>query len=204
MSEIISPALIFRLLFRPKEVFEALANTRPSPGSVFFGVALWLILLPPIFAYIGSVNFGWRLGAGDPLMLPKGTLLLISIAYFILILVGFFSTALICRWMSYEYNARHGVGIHFAMITVLGAPLAVGSLIHLYPDAFINVLVLVPTVMWSMYLLYTGLPIVLQTTRRQGMLMASSLIGFLLVAYVSLLGITVVLWTSGLGPRVFV
>jgi hypothetical protein len=32
------------------------------------------------------------------------------------------------------------------------------------------------------------------------MLMASSLIGYLLVAMVSLLGITVVLWGRGLGP----
>jgi hypothetical protein len=33
------------------------------------------------------------------------------------------------------------------------------------------------------------------------MLMASSLIGYLLVAAVSLLGITVALWSAGLGPR---
>ncbi len=202
MPRIISPLLILRLLFKPNDVFESLAHTRPSAGSVFFGIALWLIALPPLFAYIGSVNFGWRLGVGEPLMLPRGTLVLISLAYFILILVGFFCSALISRWMSYEYGARHSIGIHFAMITVVGTPLVVGSLVHLYPHAFINLLVLVPTVMWSMYLLYRGLPKVLQTTPQQGMLMASSLIGFLLVAYVSLLGITVVLWSHGIGPSV--
>jgi hypothetical protein len=202
MPRIISPLLILRLLFRPQEVFDSLAHTRPSAGSVFFGVAIWLIALPPLFAYIGSVNFGWRLGAGEPLMLPSGTLAAISVAYFLMILIGFFSAALISRWMSYEYGARHSIGIHFAMITVVGTPLVVGSLVHLYPHAFINVLVLVPTVMWSMYLLYKGLPVVLQTTPEQGMLMASSLIGFLLVAFVSLLGITVMLWGNGIGPSV--
>jgi hypothetical protein len=135
-------------------------------------------------------------------MLPSGTLAVISVAYFLMILIGFFSAALISRWMSYEYGARHSIGIHFAMITVVGTPLVVGSLVHLYPHAFINVLVLVPTVMWSMYLLYKGLPVVLQTTPEQGMLMASSLIGFLLVAFVSLLGITVMMWGSGIGPSV--
>jgi hypothetical protein len=202
MRRIISPLLILRLLFKPQEVFDSLAHTRPSAGSVFFGVAIWLIALPPLFAYIGSVNFGWRLGAGEPLMLPSGTLAVISVAYFLMILIGFFSAALISRWMSYEYGARHSIGIHFAMITVVGTPLVVGSLVHLYPHAFINVLVLVPTVMWSMYLLYKGLPVVLQTTPEQGMLMASSLIGFLLVAFVSLLGITVMMWGNGIGPSV--
>jgi hypothetical protein len=67
---------------------------------------------------------------------------------------------------------------------------------------FINILVLVPTLIWSMYLLYRGLPIVLRISPERGMLMASSLVGYLLVAAVSLLGVTVVLWGQGIGPRV--
>lgn len=53
---------------------------------------------------------------------------------------------------------------------------------------------------WSMYLLYKGLPIALQIPPERGMLMASSLVGWLLVAAVSLLGITVAFWASGVGP----
>ena len=87
------------------------------------------------------------------------------------------------------------------MITLVGAPLAVGSVVHLYPNAFINVVVLVPTLIWSMYLLYRGLPVVLKTDPGRGMLMASSLIAYLLVAWVTLLGITAVLWSHGVGPR---
>ena len=66
--------------------------------------------------------------------------------------------------MATTYGARQSLGIHFAMITIVGAPLAVGSVIHLYPDVFVNILVLVPVLIWSMYLLYRGLPIVLHTT----------------------------------------
>jgi hypothetical protein len=53
-----------------------------------------------------------------------------------------------------------------------------------------------------MFLLYRGLPIVLKTDPSHGMLMASSLIAYLLVAWVSLLGITAVLWSHGIGPRI--
>jgi hypothetical protein len=74
--------------------------------------------------------------------------------------------------------------------------------VHLYPHAFINVIVLVPAVIWSMYLLYRGLPVVLNTDPGRGMLMASALIAYLLVAWVSLLGITVVLWSRGIGPTI--
>jgi hypothetical protein len=53
-----------------------------------------------------------------------------------------------------------------------------------------------------MYLLYRGLPVVLRTDPGRGMLMASALIAYLLVSWVTLLGITAVLWSLGLGPRV--
>jgi len=54
--------------------------------------------------------------------------------------------------------------------------------------------------MWSMYLLYSGLPVILKISPERGMLMASALIGYLLVALVSLLGLTVALWSGGMGP----
>jgi hypothetical protein len=123
-----------------------------------------------------------------------------SIVYFFALLFGFVSTARVAQWMASTYGARHSLGIHFALVTIIAAPLAVGSIIHLFPDVFLNVLALIPTLMWSMYLLYKGLPIVLEISPERGMLMASALIGYLLVALVSLLGLTVALWGRGIGP----
>ena len=200
MQTAFSPRLMIRLLFHPTTVFNELAESRPSSISVFFKVALWFGILPPLFAYFGASKFGWRLGTVEPLLLNNKILLSISAAYFFTLLFGFISTAVVSFWMATTYGARHSFGIHLAMITVVGAPLAVGSIVHLYPDVFINILVLIPALIWSMYLLYRGLPIVLHTTPERGMLMSSSLIGYLLVAFVSLLGITVFLWINGIGP----
>ena len=87
-------------------------------------------------------------------------------------------------------------------MTIVCAPLAVGSIAHLYPNAVLNVLVLVPVLIWCVFLLYRGLPVVLGTGPNRGMLMASALIAYLMVAVVSLLGVTVALWGSGIGPRI--
>ncbi len=196
-----SIASLSTVLFRPKAVFEALAAAEPSAAKVFFGFALWIGLLPAVFAYIGTVNFGWRLGV-EPVFLPQRTVLAISVAYFLALLVGFLSSAVIARWMAVTYDASQSLGRCLALMAIVGAPLAVGSVIHLYPHVFINVLVLVPTLIWSMYLLYRGLPVVLHTGPNRGMLMASALIAYLLVAAVSLLGVTVALWGSGIGPLI--
>ena len=202
MKTVISSWLLFRLLFQPTAVFAELSDTQPEPHIVFFKYVVWLAVIPPVFAYVGASNFGWRLGAADPLLMPAGDLMIISIVYFFMLLFGFVSTAIVAQWMASTYGARHSLGIHFALVTIIAAPLVVGSVVHLFPHVFLNVVVLIPTLMWSMYLLYKGLPTVLKISPERGMLMASALIGYLLVAAVSLLGLTVALWGRGIGPSI--
>ena len=188
-------------LLHPRLAFTAVAADPPSGTRVFFGTALWLALCPPIFAYVGTTLFGWRLGV-EPMLLAPGTVLAISAAYFALLLVGLLSAAFVAHWMAGTYGADTSFAHSLALITLVAVPLAIGSVVHLYPNAFFNVMVLVPTLIWSMYLLYRGLPLVLKTDPARGMLMASALIAYLLVSWVTLLGITAVLWSFGLGPRV--
>ena len=202
MSVSVSLPIIARLFYEPMAVFRDLAQASPSAPAVFFKLAIWLLILPPLFAFFGSSNFGWDLGADEPVRLARGVLVAVSVAYFVTLIFGFISTAVVSRWMSQTYGAAENLGLHFALIALVGMPLLLGSAIHLYPHAFINLLVLAPALIWSMYLLYRGLPLVLGIDSQRGMLMASALIGFLLVASVSLLGLTVVLWGHGIGPEV--
>jgi hypothetical protein len=188
-------------LLSPNKAFTEVAAEPPSGARVFFGTAIWLALCPPLFAFVGTTLFGWRLGV-EPMFLPPGTALAISATYFVLLLIGLLSSAFVAHWMAGTYGADTSYAHSLALMTLVAAPLAVGSIVHLYPNAFFNVIVLVPTLIWSMYLLYRGLPVVLSTDTGRGMLMASALIAYLLVSWVTLLGITAVLWSLGLGPRI--
>ncbi len=200
MNTTLHPTFLLKALYQPIEAFEELAKVEPSPAGVFFRYSIWLLVLPPLFSLIGAANFGWRIGAEDPLMMETNSLLLVSIGYFIVLIFGLISTALIGSWMAATYAANASLGKHMALITIVGEPLAIASIAHLFPDVLINMLVLIPTMIWSMYLLYKGIPIALDTPPERGMLMASSLVGWLLVAAVSLLGISMGLWTMGVGP----
>jgi hypothetical protein len=192
---------IGKVLFAPGEVFSAVAAESPPATRVFFRFALWISLLPPLFAYVGTVNFGWRLGV-EPVFIPQPVVLAVCAAYFAALLLGFLSSAVIARWMAATYDASQSLGRCLALMAIVCAPLAVGSIAHLYPNAVLNVLVLVPVLIWCVFLLYRGLPVVLSTGPNRGMLMASALIAYLMVAVVSLLGVTVALWGSGIGPRI--
>lgn len=193
------PSLI-KSLFSPTATFQSISEAAMSPAKVLFSYSIWLLLLPPVFAWLGAYLFGWRLGANAPLRMTPVILTIISLGYFLVLLFGFVSTAVVSRWMASTYGANKSMGLHFALVAVVGTPLAMASVAHLFPHVFFNILVLIPTMIWSMYLLYKGVPLVLNIPPERGMLMASSLVGWLLVAAVSLLGITVGLWTAGIGP----
>jgi hypothetical protein len=191
-----------RLLLDPHAAFTTLAENPRDAGFVFTRLALWLGVLPPIFAWIGMSKYGWQLGAVDAIHLPASVTLGIAALYFICLLFGFISVTVVARWMAATYGAKESLGAYFGLFTIVGAPLTVGSVMHLYPHVFFNLLVLVPSLIWSMFLLYRGLPVALGLDSQRGMLMASSIIGYLFVAFVSLLGISAFLWTKGIGPRI--
>ncbi|MBT8099410.1 MAG: DUF1282 family protein, partial [Gammaproteobacteria bacterium] len=119
MKTAISSWMLFRLLFQPGAVFEELSDTRPDPHVVFFKYVIWLALAPPVFAFIGASSFGWRIGAETLLYVSGDGLAVISIAYFFVLLFGFISTAVIAQWMATTYGARHSLGIHFALVTII-------------------------------------------------------------------------------------
>jgi len=200
MRSTISSLTLFRSLYQPQQAFVELARTEPSARRIFLSYSLWLLLLPPVFSFIGAANFGWRLGADQPLFMDRDSLLTISVGYFLALLFGLSSTAVISRWMAKTYGASDSLGRHMALITIVGQPLAVASVAHLFPNVLVNVLILIPTTIWGMYLLYAGIPVALETPPERGMLMASALMAWLLVAAVSLLGISMSLWVLGVGP----
>lgn len=204
MSRSLLLPLLIKSLVNPSQAFTTLSELKPSPTKVIFSYTLWLLLLPPIFSWYGAYTFGWRLGGSQPLRLSADVLTLISIAYFVTLGFGLITTAVISRWMASTYEADDSFGLHVALITVVGTPLAVASAAHLFPHVFFNVVVMIPAIMWSMYLLYKGIPLVLHIPPERGMLMASALVGWLLVAAVSLLGITMALWANGFGPKLAV
>ncbi len=202
MSDALSFAVLPRLMTQPMAVFKALSKSAPEGHRVFFQLILPLSLIPPVLAFVGGATFGWRLGGGEPLMMPAGSLTLISLAYFFALIFGLVSSAAVSAWMAATYGAQRAFGTHLALAGMVATPVILASVAHLAPHVFVNMLVLIPALIWSLYLLYRGLPEALGIPPERGMLMASALAGYLLVALVSLLGITVALWSGGIGPAI--
>ncbi len=191
---------LVRLALHPSAACEQLSAAALETHDVLLRLVIPLSVVPPLLAFAGGATLGWSLGGGEPLQVSTGGLVLISLAYFAALITGFSSTALVASWMAETYSARRDFGAHLTFVALVGMPVILASVAHLAPHAFVNMALLIPALIWSLYLLYRCLPAILGTTPEQGILMASSLVAYLLVAFVSLLGITVVLWSGGIGP----
>lgn len=195
-------SLLFTLLTNPGVVLRDLAKADSARTDSVRRFLPLLLITPPLCAAVGGYVFGWRLGTAEPLYLDFAQSMSVSLFYLVALWFGFFSTAFLARWMAQTYGAQTSFNACLALLTVVAAPLALASLAHLFPHVFFNVLVLIPAAIWSMALLYRGLPVVLRIPPERGMLMSSALVGWLLVAAVSLLGLSAGLWTAGLGPAI--
>ncbi len=190
------------LLLSPGRILRDLAHKDALTIEKLGKQLVFLLLIPPVASAIGGITFGWRFGTSEPLVLTMEQGLTISFLYYIAMCMGYFGTVFLARWMGSTYGAEISLDQYLAFFTVVVAPLCVASIAHLFPHIFFNVLVLVPAMIWSMLLMYRGMPVVLDIPPERGMLMSSVLVGWLLIAAVSLLGFSMVLWTIGLGPAI--
>lgn len=194
--------MLLAVLHTPGKIFREISAGNSQVIGAVQRLTFLLLLLPPVFIWIGSTLFGWRLGAAEPLYFDNTTRIIVSFLYLDALIFGYVTTVFIARWMAVTYGASSAsTESLFAFFTVVCAPLSIATVAHLYPSIFFNVLVLIPSIIWSINLLYRGLPIVMNIPPERGMLMSSSLVGWLLVAFVSLLGLTMGLWANGLGPN---
>ena len=191
---------VLNLLIDPEPTWKNIKTKLDDGSSNILTIMILLSIIPPISGYIGTTMVGWQLGAGDPIKLTNTSAGTIAILYFFAIIVGINAVALAIRWMAQTYDSnvshRHALALSF----FTAAPLLLVGIFEIYPLLWLNFLVGLLALALSVRLLFTGVPIVLDVNKDRGMLYASSILAFGLIALVAMLVITALLWGFGLEP----
>lgn len=159
-----------------------------------------LALIPPISGLIGTTQFGWKIGSQEAVKLSMSSATTIAVAYYFSIVMGIFVMGYAIKWMGQTYVKSVRLSESVALSTFVAVPLLLVGVFELYPILWINFLVGLMALGYSVYLLYTGLPILMDIPKEKGFLYASAVLGFGMVALVSMLVITALLWGVGLQP----
>lgn len=191
---------VWEILSEPRTAWTSISDEEWSIPELYIRVIAPLALISPVAGFIGTTNFGWQIGAGVPLKLTVSSAAQISVVYFGAILVSVFVIGALIYWMSDTYGAQQPLARCVAIAAYTAVPLFLVGFVQIYPVLWINFLIGLPALAYSVYLLYLGVPIVMNISAERGFLFSSAVLAVGLVALVGLLASTVVLWSYGLGP----
>ena len=188
----------------PDTEWKLIRAERSSFKQVFISHVPLLSLIPVLAAYFGVTRVGWSVGGGETIMLTsESALVLCAITYFAL-LMGVFILGEFINWMSKTFGVKDGEDQrHYdgtALAVYVTTPLFLASVVLAYPQIWVVASILMLAGAYTVYLIYEGIPILMNIEKEQGFMYASSVITVALVMLVTAIIGTVIIWGVGIGP----
>ncbi len=190
---------IWQLFIQPVDAWHTIRRREISTVRAVSQV-LVLAAIPAVSGYIGTTQFGWQVGGSVPVRLTEQSALLIAIIYYLVILMAVVSVAWMIRWMGQTYGANQSFRRCLVLAAFIPVPLFLAGLMQLYPLLWLNLIVGIPAVTYTIFLLYIGIPIMMEIPEERGFLFSSAVLAFGLVGLVGILAASVILWGIGIGP----
>lgn len=191
---------IWGLFFDPHKEWEVIREERCSIGKCYASNVMFLAAIPPVCAYIGSTTVGWKIGAGEAIKLTSDSALQIAVAFYLALIVSVFIMGKAIHWMAQTFDTKPELAKCVVLSSYIATPLFVSGIAALYPILWIDMLIGLAAVAYTVYLLYIGIPTVMQIPKEQGFIFSSSVLTVGLVGLICVLVITVLLWSTGLSP----
>ena len=180
---------LWGLYAHPVEEWQTIDNRHES---LLYSLSHILLIacIPSAMGYYSGVHLGWHVGTGDAVFLTHNSAMLIAVAMYVALIVGVFALAYLAHWMAKTFGAEPT----FTQTLELAAYTS---------TLWFIVSVGIVAVGYSVYLLYTGVPILMHIPHERGFIYASSVVTCGLVLLVIILAATAILWTNGIVSPVF-
>ncbi len=192
--------LIKKLLFHPAAGWEEVKAEGLTIKECYARYVIPLALIAPVAAFIGTSMVGWRVGSGDPVRLTTDSALKISVLTFFAMLVVVYVLARTIHWMARTYDSDKALAECFSLAAFTAAPLFLVGITMIYPMPWFVYLLGLPALGYSVALLYTGVPIMMDVNKEKGFLFSSAILALGLVSLVGLIVVSVSFWGFGAGP----
>jgi hypothetical protein len=191
----------FGLLVKPEAQWRAISAL---PDSAFRNLVLYpclFALLPAVAWYYGSSQIGWTVGNSTEIIrLTADSALQISILFYFAMVFSIAVIGYFIHWMADTYGANSSFTKGVVISGLTATPLFIAGLTGLYPILWVDMLAGVVAISWSVYLLYLGIPIVMDIPEERGFLFSSAVVAIGMVMFICILVATIVLWDFGAAP----
>lgn len=190
----------FKLLVNPVATWRELgAQGRALPGAVLHTL-VWA-LVPALCWYVGITAVGWQVGNEPAVRMTTTSALLVCTLFYLAMIAGVLVLGYLVHWMAVTYDASGSTFTKGLVIVAYTAtPFFLAGVLGLYPALWVDILVGVVAAAYCIYLLYIGVPIVMNIAPERGFLYASAVVAVALVGVVAAMTATALLWDVGAEP----
>jgi hypothetical protein len=190
---------VIGFFLHPVQEWEAVRRQNISIGRAI-GHVLILGAIPVLSGYVGTTQFGWQIGTAETVKLTALSAGIIAVIYYVVIIAAVVSMGVMIRWMGETYGASQPLARCITLAAYIPIPLFLIGIAQLFPVLWLNLLIGLPAAAYTVFLLYLGIPVMMEIPAERGFLFASAVLAFGLVGLVGILAATVILWSLGVGP----
>lgn len=190
---------IWGLYAHPQEEWQTIEKRHES---FFYSMVhlLTVSLIPAVSSYFAAAHIGWSIGAGDPIKITQGSALAMSIAMYFSLIIGVFILAYLIHWMAKTFDSTPDYTQSLELAAYAATPVLMVGIAALYPVLWFVVCAAIVAICYSVYLLYSGVPIIMQIPEEKGFIYSSSVVTCGLVLIVTIMAVSAMLWSLGLAP----
>ncbi len=191
----------FGLLVKPSAQWQTIANLPEKSLNTLILYPCLFAILPAVAWYYGTSHVGWTIGnQGDPIKLTVESAKTISILFYFGMIGCVATIGYFIHWMSDTYGADSSFAKGLVIAGLTATPLFLSGLVGFHPVLWVDLLIGVAAVSWSVYLLYLGIPIVMGIPEERGFLFSSAVLAISMVMLICLMVASVLLWDMGAAP----
>lgn len=159
-----------------------------------------IALIPALIGYYSAAHIGWSIGAGDLIKLTDGSAMVMAIGMYFGLIAGVVALAVLIHELANAFDAKPTYTQSLELAAYTATPLFMVGFAGLYPELWFVMTIGLVGLSYSVYLLYSGVPILMHIPEEKGFIYSSSVVTCGLVLLVILMASTVILWSMGMGP----
>jgi len=160
-------------------------------------------LIPAICGYFATAHIGWTIGVGDPIKTSQSSALLMAIAIYIILVISVFSFAYLIQWMAKRFNAVASFIQSLELAAYSATPMLMVGVVALLPIVWFVALAYFSAISYSIYLLYSGVPIMMNIPKGNGFIYSSAVVACGLILLVGIIAFSSIMWSMGFGSEYF-
>ena len=188
-------------MVKPSAQWRTVAELPESSFRTLILYPCFFAILPAVAWFYGTSQVGWTVGDHEEVIkLTAQSARQISILFYMAMLASVAVIGYFVHWMADTYGAASTLTKGIVIVGLTSTPLFLAGLVGFYPLLWIDLLIGVVAVSWSVYLLYLGIPIVMDIPEERGFLFSSAVVGVALVILICLMVGSVILWDYGAAP----